>query len=69
MGTMRLKRIVGDDALFLKTLDSTVQLYRRESQDAPRREVSWGEAVDLLAEGCSHQLETFVVVGQVVARV
>ncbi len=68
MATMRLKRVTGDDALYLKTLDSTVQLYRRE-HDKPRREVSWGEAVDLLAEGCSHQLETFIVVGQVVARV
>jgi hypothetical protein len=69
MGTMRLKRVTGDDALYLKTLDSTVQLYRRESQFGPRKEVSWPEALFLMEQGKVELLETIVQVGRVVARI
>ncbi len=69
MATMRLKRVVGDDALYLKTIDSTVQLYRRESQFGPRRELGWSEALFLLEAGRVDLLETWVAVGRVVARI
>ncbi len=69
MGTMRLKKVTGDDALCLKTLDSTVLLFRRESQWGPRKEVSWPEALFLMEHGKVDLLETFVQVGRVVARI
>ena len=69
MGTMKLKRITGDDALYLKTLDSTVPLFRKESPWGPRKEVSWPEALFLMEHGKVDLLEAFVAVGKVVARI
>ncbi len=70
MGTMKLKRVTGDDALYLKTIDSTVQLFRRESKEyGPRCELAWSEAVQLLTHGRTDLLETWIIPGQVVARI
>ncbi len=69
MGTMKLKRVTGDDALYLKTIDSNVQLYCRETQWGPRKELAWSEAMELLSKGRTDLLETWIIPGQVVARI